>query len=284
MKRNMLVLWLAALIFPHVEADDAVKEEIAKLQGTWVIEKRLTNKEKGQDLLGEIVKITFKGNKVVLHGKPVKDGEKKPEEQFAFTVDPAKKPKRIDIRLSKEPGKSAVAININGVYLLDGDNLKLAFNNTDRGTVFPFGYPTDFEGKDRSTATILKRENAKDAKTDAEVIQGAWVVVKGEVHGKPIPQEMLKSLTLVLKGDKFDVRQEDKEGESKGESSCKIDQAKKPKAIDFKGAERYPALGIYRFEGDTLVLCWAEPERPRPVDFATSNENRSTLFHLKRKK
>ena len=284
MKRHVFLIWLAALVIPRVEGADAAKEEITKLQGTWVIEKRLTNKEKGQDFLREIVKITFKGNKAVLPDKPAKDGEKKPEDEFAFTVDPAKKPKRIDIRLPKESGKDDVAININGVYVLDGDNLKLAFNNTNRGTVFPVGYPADFDGKDRSTATILKRENAKDAKTDAELIQGAWVVVTGEVHGKPIPEQMLKSLTLVFNGDKIDIRHEDKKGESKGESTFKIDQAKKPKAIDFKGAERHPALGIYRFDGEILVLCWAEPERPRPEDFATSNENRSTLLRLKRKK
>jgi hypothetical protein len=60
-------------------------------------------------------------------------------------------------------GDYAIAEFARGIYLLEGDNLKLAITTGNRGNLFPLERPTGFDGKDKSTTTLLERQKQGDS-------------------------------------------------------------------------------------------------------------------------
>lgn len=149
-RRWVVVVAVLATGWSRVGAGDPVKDDLAKMQGTWVAIKGILD---GKEIEGSTgVKLVFDGHKLT-SGKG---------EVSTFTIDPTKKPKAIDLT---PPGKKKITIP--GIYQIDGDTLKLAFasakgtgNTTgtgNKGGVEVGKRPTDFEGK-HGSAVILKRE------------------------------------------------------------------------------------------------------------------------------
>jgi uncharacterized protein (TIGR03067 family) len=125
--------------------DDAIKKEMAGLDGTWQMvsgqasgfplpeEKAKTGKRVAKD--GETT-ITF-GDQVYFKAK--------------YTIDPSRKPKTIDYMMTEGPTKGKTHL---GIYELDGDTVKFCFAAPGKGR------PTDFTAKDGSerTVSVWKRE------------------------------------------------------------------------------------------------------------------------------
>ena len=115
-----LILALGMLGAVTVDAQEgAVKEEMKKLQGTWIriyvdVEGKKT--EDGKKEPGKAIILTINGDKY--------GGE-------TFTLDPTKNPKHINVTTVDDNGK---AITLPGIYELKGDIFKLCF-------------PFPFEGK-----------------------------------------------------------------------------------------------------------------------------------------
>jgi uncharacterized protein (TIGR03067 family) len=123
---------------------------------------------------------------------------------------------------------------------------------------------------------------AAAAKDDRERLQGTWKVVAGESRGKPAPEDAIKDLRWVIKGDKITGRGED--GKS-FELTFQLDATKKPRAIDFNNAARKETvLGIYTLEGKQWKLCVGAPGEKRPTGFATRENLKVALFILEREK
>jgi uncharacterized protein (TIGR03067 family) len=127
---------------------------------------------------------------------------------------------------------------------------------------------------------------AADAKEDAatkdrEKMQGTWKVASATKGGKQAAAERLKEMRLVVQGDKMTVR----DGTRDEEATFTLAPDQKPPAMDIKprGAGRKTILGVYRFEGDALTMCWSrEGERPR--EFASKEGSDAILLVLKREK
>jgi uncharacterized protein (TIGR03067 family) len=133
-----VVLVVAAPAPPEKE-----KKDEEKIQGTWVVvsaeEGGRVDADKAKD-----VKLVFDGETVI-----VKDPRR--DEKAKIKLDPAKKPKTIDITPEE---KGAPAKVIQGIYELNGDELKLCFTK-EGGT-----RPTEFASKPGGDVSliVLKRE------------------------------------------------------------------------------------------------------------------------------
>lgn len=117
-------------------------------------------------------------------------------------------------------------------------------------------------------------------------LAGVWVCSSAANDGKPIPEEVVKTLRLTIT----------KEGGYKTErgdqvlfdSTCKLDPAKTPKQIDMLGTEGEnkgkSALGIYALDGDKLTICYTMPGKDRPKEFESKAGSAATMIVWKRGK
>jgi uncharacterized protein (TIGR03067 family) len=126
-------------------APDAVKEEMAKLQGEWSM---ISGEIDGQAMPKEFLqgaKRVAKDDKttVTIAGQLFMEAQ--------FSVDPSKKPKTIDYTMTGGPTKGKQQL---GIYELDGDQVKFCFASPGKDR------PADFStapGSDR-TLSVWKRD------------------------------------------------------------------------------------------------------------------------------
>jgi uncharacterized protein (TIGR03067 family) len=118
---------------------------------------------------------------------------------------------------------------------------------------------------------------------DLALMQGEWSMVSGSADGRPMPDEMLKQMRRVCKGDETTTTMG---GQVFFKAKITLDPSKKPKTIDYEMTEGFTKgkkqLGIYEVEGDAFKSCFGKPDGERPADF-TTGEGR-TLSVWKREK
>jgi uncharacterized protein (TIGR03067 family) len=129
---------------------------------------------------------------------------------------------------------------------------------------------------------------APKERTNAELFEGEWEVVKGEQESKDLAQFIKDSAPVTIyKGGKYTSKGTGLE-EEVGE--FKLDPKAKIPTIDYtitggvhKGNKQ---LGIYKLDGDTLTICLAEEGADkRPTAFKTAEDSPEyVLFVMKRKK
>jgi uncharacterized protein (TIGR03067 family) len=121
------------------------------------------------------------------------------------------------------------------------------------------------------------------AQADTETIQGTWSVVKATKKGKEAPEEEIKQVRLIFKGNNVTVN----DGKRDEEATFKLDPAKKPKEIDITpggGNADQAVPGIYEMTGDDLKICFSRPGGERPTNFDATPESKNSLLILKRMK
>jgi uncharacterized protein (TIGR03067 family) len=131
-----------------------------------------------------------------------------------------------------------------------------------------------------STA-VAQKEGAD--KNDLEKFQGKWATASITVDGKK--EDEIKDRFLVIKGEKATFLYEDKE---RGTGSITLDPGQSPARLDFKyedGPAKGKTLkGIYKFDGDTLTLCYGGFGNDRPTEFASKAGSGTILIVQKRAK
>jgi len=122
-----------------------------------------------------------------------------------------------------------------------------------------------------------------DAK-DGKSMDGTWLASAAELGGKMFPDEIRKSIKMVLKGNKYVVTV----GQAPDQGTVKLDPSAKPKAMDITGTDG-PNKGktflcIYEFDGDTLRVCYDLSGKSRPTEFKTKEDTQLFLVTYKREK
>ena len=115
---------------------------------------------------------------------------------------------------------------------------------------------------------------------DGDAIQGTWLASEAELAGKKLPDEVRKSIKLVLKDENYAV------GVDKG--TVKLDPTAKPKSMDITGKDGpnkgKTYLAIYELDGDTLRICYDLSGKGHPAEFKTKAETQLFLVTYKREK
>lgn len=112
---------------------------------------------------------------------------------------------------------------------------------------------------------------------DAQAILGIWEVIALEAGGRPESDKNYRWTTFVFTSDKLVLR----EGFNPPvEFAYMLDPAATPKAIDLI-IRGHTARGIYKLEGDELVLCLSMGG-PRPASFSTRGRKDTEMFTLRR--
>jgi uncharacterized protein (TIGR03067 family) len=119
---------------------------------------------------------------------------------------------------------------------------------------------------------------APAADTDADKIQGVWVVVSLSRGGEE--NKDVAGSTVVIAGDKMTF----KKGKEEESFRFKLDPAQKPKAIDVVAGEKEKVPGIYLLEGDSLKICVDNDGKARPKEFVSKAGTETGLIVLKRDK
>ncbi|MCE9564792.1 MAG: TIGR03067 domain-containing protein [Planctomycetes bacterium] len=121
------------------------------------------------------------------------------------------------------------------------------------------------------------RKVAQKSKSDQELFEGIWLIIGLEANGKAEPEQNYKGNTLTFTKDKATL----KEGKHAPiEFGSVLDPSKLPKTIDLM-AKAVVIRGIYKFEGEELVLCLSIGAN-RPTEFATKPGGDTEIFTLKR--
>jgi uncharacterized protein (TIGR03067 family) len=110
---------IALIAFVPLAGDDAKKDQIA-LQGAWKVTASISKGERSAPAEIKDLYLIFRGNAILIR----EDG--KTQENFAFTLDPAKKPKEIDLTLKVGPQKGRVD---RAIYEIDGDTLRICIQS-----------------------------------------------------------------------------------------------------------------------------------------------------------
>jgi len=125
---------------------------------------------------------------------------------------------------------------------------------------------------------------AGDTPADAKALQGTWVPVRADLGGAPMPDAVLKTISLRLTGAEYLVLV----GASPDSGTWSIDPASKPKGMTVTGVKgpnagkTFPA--IYELAGDTLRICYDLSGAMRPAEFKSAPGTKLYLVTYHRRK
>ncbi len=260
------------------EESPAVKQELARMQGTWQLVYAETDGKTtpGERIQG--VRVEFKGN---THS--VYNGDKLVVHDVPFTLDPTATPRTSDDTINDGPDQGK---QFHGIYELAGDTLAscVARAGEDRPRKFA---TTPGSGH---TFRVFKRvrpgEDPKEKAIRDELIRfgGTWLFAELEIGGTKVPAASFAANRLILQGDRFlaiDARETTA-------GYYKIDPTCVPKTIDVvftSGSPRGTTVrGIYELTGDTYKTCITGDNQPRPEKFESTPGSTYALEVLKREK
>ncbi|VTR98404.1 Uncharacterized protein OS=Pedosphaera parvula (strain Ellin514) GN=Cflav_PD2062 PE=4 SV=1 [Gemmata massiliana] len=132
--------------------------------------------------------------------------------------------------------------------------------------------------------TTTEAADTKKVDDETKAMNGTWELVSAELGGMKLPDEVVKSLTLVMKDGKYTLKSPGPDDTG----TVKIDPTKKPKELDVTGLEgpnkgkSFPA--IYELDGDSLKVCYDLDGKKRPTEFKSTADTKQFFATYKRKK
>ncbi len=121
------------------------------------------------------------------------------------------------------------------------------------------------------------------ATTDHELHQGTWSVLESVRDGVTAPPDLLESIQRVVEGDRIVWS---RDGRSFAATRFELNPESTPKElilIPEGGRNRDQRIkAIYKFEGNRLTICTADPDEPFPTAFEAKAGSKVTLMVFKR--
>jgi uncharacterized protein (TIGR03067 family) len=254
------------------QGSDKGKSDNDLLQGTWEVVEAEKGGEKLPEEIIKTIKLTFKGDKFTFAaGDESKEG--------TFKLDPTKKPRAIDVSIDDK--------TIKGIYAFEGKKLKICAGDAGQER------PKEFKSEGEINLVVLQRAPAKKDKcddcapraepggekakggkqTDEQRFQGNWSVVSAVKAGEEVPDEILKTFKLRIKGDQItlEILGETRKG------TFKLDPSKKPKTLDAVYEDK-TIKSIYQFEKGKIKVCASEQERPTEFKADAGSQNILIVF------
>jgi uncharacterized protein (TIGR03067 family) len=131
--------------------------------------------------------------------------------------------------------------------------------------------------------SLVNTASGADTK-GGDTIDGTWLPATAELGGKPFPDEVRKTMKLVVKDGKYTVTV----GKGVDQGTVKLNPSAKPKEIDIMGTDGpnkgKTILAIYDRNGDTLRICYDLSGKGRPKEFKTTDGSQLFLVTYKRAK
>jgi uncharacterized protein (TIGR03067 family) len=125
---------------------------------------------------------------------------------------------------------------------------------------------------------------ADDAKDNSQTLDGTWLASTAELAGQKFPDEIRKSIKLVIGDGKYTVMV----GTAPDKGTVKLDSSQKPKTLDITGTEGpnkgKTILAIYENSGDTLRVCYDLSGQARPTEFKSEKGTKLFLVTYNREK
>lgn len=133
-------------------------------------------------------------------------------------------------------------------------------------------------------AGIAQADDAA-AKKYLESIQGNWTITSMQKAGMDAPEDLVKSINIVIKGDTLTLKigKDDEKN-----ATLVIDPSQKPVAMDLTPKDGpnagKPMLGLVTFEKGVLTMVWSDDReaKARPKDLTSTKENKYFLLVLKK--
>jgi uncharacterized protein (TIGR03067 family) len=122
------------------------------------------------------------------------------------------------------------------------------------------------------------KTKSKSAESNTS-LEGIWSVVSAQQAGREVPRNIAKTMRFVFSNTKVTIRVVDR---VVAETKYTADPTQRPATIrlTFDGKE---TLGIYRIEGNGLMICLSGSTKERPSKFASEADSpQRMLFTLER--
>jgi len=155
MTRNALMFFLVSAFVVATSPQAGADGTEGPLEGTWSVVAVTMNGVKATDRIAGKLKVTVRGNKMMLKPGLAVDGNGKVEpgnaegEEAAFTLDSKKSPAHINLKF----GSGTNSRVFEGIYLVEKDELKICFSSQSR--------PADFANAAGSSQTLLVAKRDK---------------------------------------------------------------------------------------------------------------------------
>jgi uncharacterized protein (TIGR03067 family) len=136
---------------------------------------------------------------------------------------------------------------------------------------------------------VLLADSPKKVELDKQEVKkfaGTWAVIESEHGGKKAEKKEIAPLSVEISGDKMTTR--DGTDVKEESSIVLLDPKAKPASVDLKitsGDDKDKVVkAIYKFDDDKLTICFAEPGKDRPKEFAGKEGTGHTVLTLLKQK
>jgi uncharacterized protein (TIGR03067 family) len=146
--------------------------------------------------------------------------------------------------------------------------------------------PADKAAAEKQTAEKKAAAEKKAVEDELKALQGTWKIVSISIHGQELAEDSFKSWRRIVDGTHITWKNDDG---TFMETSIKVDPTKTPKQIDSTALtgdiKDKTMLAIYELKGDEFRMCFADPDMPRPTEFASRpGMNGVSMYTAKRVK